>query len=240
MVDTFDILEIADCSCTCWVAKKHPLSAKFGMHMLSSFIIRKPHKCVFWVEISHEWFSWPGGRVDFPGQENHKCYISTQKTHKCRFLFITWMTLMRASRDIFSSNRRKFNSEIQDPKVRPWRCKWRDVVTMMLRRWEQWRNNVTMTLRRQERWCHLGPLLGARQYAWRHWGLTTSLWQCTGCITWLAMLIQPCDPEKYHTVGLHAWQRQQFGRNVWIKLFSRVWNRFQWCSTDRSPNYLGF
>jgi hypothetical protein len=22
--------------------------------------IRKPHECVFWVEISHEWLSWPG------------------------------------------------------------------------------------------------------------------------------------------------------------------------------------
>jgi hypothetical protein len=22
--------------------------------------IRKPHECVFWVEMSHEWFSWPG------------------------------------------------------------------------------------------------------------------------------------------------------------------------------------
>jgi hypothetical protein len=49
------------------------------------------------------------------------------------------------------------------------------------------------------------------------------------------------DLGKYHTVRLHhAWQRQKFGRNVRIKLFSRVWNRFQWCSTNRSPNYLGF
>jgi hypothetical protein len=44
----------------------------------------------------------------------------------------------------------------------------------------------------------------------------------------------------YHTVGLHAWQRQKLGWNVRIKLFSQVWNRFQWCSTERSPNYLGF
>jgi hypothetical protein len=25
----------------------------------------------------------------FPGQENHECDISTQKTHECHFLFIT-------------------------------------------------------------------------------------------------------------------------------------------------------
>jgi hypothetical protein len=29
------------------------------------------------------------GRVGFPGPENHECDISTQKTHECRFLFIT-------------------------------------------------------------------------------------------------------------------------------------------------------
>jgi hypothetical protein len=46
---------------------------------------------------------------------------------------------------------------------------------------------------------------------------------------------QPCDTEKYHTVGLHAWQK--FCRNVRIKLFSRVWNRFQWCSTDHQIIY---
>jgi hypothetical protein len=41
-----------------------------------------------------EWIAgrvgFPGGRVGFPGQENHECDISTQKTHECRFLFITW------------------------------------------------------------------------------------------------------------------------------------------------------
>jgi hypothetical protein len=36
-------------------------------------------------------------------------------------------------------------------------------------------------------------------------------------------MIQPVvDPVKYHTVGLHGWQRQKFGRNVRIKFFSRV------------------
>jgi hypothetical protein len=27
-------------------------------------VIRKPHECVFWVEISHKWFCWPGNPRD--------------------------------------------------------------------------------------------------------------------------------------------------------------------------------
>jgi hypothetical protein len=107
-------------------------------------------------------------------------------------------------------------------------------LAVTLHRREHWRDNVTMTLCRQERWRHLGPSLGAP----------------TICMTSLRFndiyhnaamyVIQPyVNRKKYDTVGLHVWQRQKFCRNVWIKLFSRVWNRFQWCSTDRSPNYLG-
>jgi hypothetical protein len=56
-------------------------------------INRKWHSCVFRVEQSHSWFSWPGKPTRpaisrFPGQENHSCDVSTQKTHSCGFLII--------------------------------------------------------------------------------------------------------------------------------------------------------
>jgi hypothetical protein len=59
-----------------------------------------------------------------------------------------------ATEAYFSSNHRKFNWEIQDPKFGLH-------VAMTLNQWVQWFNNVTMTLRRQERWCHFGPSLDA-------------------------------------------------------------------------------
>jgi hypothetical protein len=91
--------------------------------------IRKLHECVFWVEISHSWFSWPGKPTRLP------------------LLSVFW--------GIFSSNRRKFNSEIQDPK-------FGHDVAMTLRRREQWCDYVAMTLHRQAWWRHLGPSLGAQ------------------------------------------------------------------------------
>jgi hypothetical protein len=95
-----------------------------------------------------------------------------------------------------------------------------------------WRDNVTMTLRRAGAMTSLRPVV-------RRSNNTHDVTEVQRCQSQCSHVIQPCDPEKYHTVGLHAWQRQRFGRNVRIKLFSRVWNRFQWCSTDTSPNYLG-
>jgi hypothetical protein len=56
-------------------------------------IIRKAHECVFWVEISHKWFSWPGNpRMPFS---------------------VYHMPLLRVFWGIFSSNRHKFNSEFK-------------------------------------------------------------------------------------------------------------------------------
>jgi hypothetical protein len=123
---------------------------------------------------------------------------------------------------IFSSNRRKFNSEIQDPKF-----------SLDVTRREQWRDYVTMTLRRQEQWCHLGPSFGGPTIC------MTSLRSHDvyhNAAVWYNRAIR----KKYCTVGLHAWQWQKFCRNVRIKLVCRVWNRFQWCPTNRSPNNLGF
>jgi hypothetical protein len=90
-------------------------------------------------------------------------------------------------------------------------------------------SNDMMTLHRQSRWRHFGLSLGAPNNMHDVTEVPRRQSQCT-------RVIQPCNLEKYCTVGLHAWQRQKFGRNVWIKLFSRVWNWFHWCSTDRSPN----
>jgi hypothetical protein len=50
-------------------------------------------------------------------------------------------------------------------------------------------------------------------------------------------VIQPYDPEKYHTVGLHTWQRQKFGGNIRIKLFIY---EYEIGFKDIQPNYLGF
>jgi hypothetical protein len=139
---------------------------------------------------------------------------------------------MRAFWGTFSSNRHKCNSEIQDPKFG--HDVANDVTTS--RRREQWRDNVTPT----------GAMTSLGSVIRRSTICMTSLrfndifmtmhrlYHMAGCV------IQSCDPEKYHTVGLNAWQRQKFDRNVRIIFFSRVWNRFQWCSTDRSQNYLGF
>jgi hypothetical protein len=39
-------------------------------------LIRKPHSCVFLVEISHEWFSWPGNPQDFGQIFERKFFFS--------------------------------------------------------------------------------------------------------------------------------------------------------------------
>jgi hypothetical protein len=151
---------------------------------ISGFVGRETHETTGWV--------------GFPGQENHECDISTQKTHKCR------LTLKRAFWGIFSSNRRKFTSEIQDPRRH---------------------DDITPT----------GALTSLGHVVRRSTICMTSL-RVNNVFTTMHRLyhmashvIQLCDTEKYHTVGLHAWQWQKFGSDVRIKLFSRVWNLFQWC-----------
>jgi hypothetical protein len=154
-------------------------------------------------------FSWPGNLRDrwssgFPGPRKPRVWYF----HSKHFLFITCNEYFEV---FFNSNRRKFNSEIQDPRFGL---------------------DVAMTLADGSdggTW--------ARRYAPQNTHDVTEVWrrrlQCT-------RVIQTCNLEKYCTVGLRAWQWQKFARNVRIKLFCRVWNPFQWCLTDRSPNYLGF
>jgi hypothetical protein len=47
--------------------------------------VRKRHACVFWVEISHSWFSWPGKPL---------VWYLTQKTHSCVFRIVYSRQLM--------------------------------------------------------------------------------------------------------------------------------------------------
>jgi hypothetical protein len=49
---------------------------------------------------------------------------------------------------------------------------------------------------------------------------THDVTEVSRCQSQCTRVIQQCNPEKYCTVGLHAWQWQKLGRNVRIKLFS--------------------
>jgi hypothetical protein len=75
--------------------------------------IRKLHECVFGVKISHEWFSWPGNPRDRRSRKPRVWYFHSKNTRVPFFVY--HMPLLRVFWGIFSSNRRKFNSEIQDP-----------------------------------------------------------------------------------------------------------------------------
>jgi hypothetical protein len=103
--------------------------------------IRKPHECVFWVEISLmvffagkptrqqvEWVSRP--------RKPWVWYFHSRNTWVVFSVY--YMPLIIVFWGIFSSNHRKFNSEIQDPKSGL-------DVAMTLRRWKQWRDDVMPT-----------------------------------------------------------------------------------------------
>jgi hypothetical protein len=163
---------------------------------------------VFWVEISHEWFSCPGNPRDrrlsrFP-KPSKPWVIFSLKKHTSAIFCLSHATIKSILRHILA---RIVANLIQ---------KFKTQSSTLTSRWDY--ATGAMTLRRHERWRHLGLSLGTQQYAWHHCDSTMSI-TCDTTV-WYG---------KYHTVGLHAWQQLKFGRNVRVKLFSRVWNWLQWC-----------
>jgi hypothetical protein len=46
-------------------------------------------------------------------------------------------------------------------------------------------------------------------------------------------VIQPCNPEKYCTLGLHPWQRQKYAQKSANKVIRPNWNGIQWCTNGK-------
>jgi hypothetical protein len=164
------------------------------------YTIRKRQSCVFcWVEISHEWFSWPG----IPRDRRSSGFPRPRKT-------LVWYFHSKPTRLYHMPLIRVFWPVV--------RCSNNT-------------HDVTVIPRRQPQ---------CSRVIQPHSGLARSIF--VKVMTSFADSVADWYNRRVIRKNItrsDAWQRQKFGRNVRIKLFSRVWNRFLWCSTDISPNYLG-